>query len=149
MQLIESILAEAASIAALRRDIHQHPELCFEELRTADLIAKALTDWGIPVHRGLGKTGVVGIIRNGSSKRSVGLRADIDALPITERNASSFTSWMLTLPIVTDPAFGSNRREITLRMVLFPEPESPTSAVILPDGKRKLTSFKTVRSGTG
>ena len=86
MQLIESILADAATVAAMRRDIHAHPELCFEEERTSDLIAKALTDWGIPVHRGLGKTGVVGIVKNGSSARGVGLRADIDALPMTEHN---------------------------------------------------------------
>ncbi|MBI5259690.1 MAG: amidohydrolase [Burkholderiales bacterium] len=86
MRLIESILADAATITALRRDIHAHPELCFEEQRTSDLIARALTEWGIPVHRGLGKTGVVGIVRNGDSPRAVGLRADIDALPVTERN---------------------------------------------------------------
>jgi len=86
MQLIESILADAASITAIRRDIHAHPELCFQEERTADVIAKALTDWGIPIHRGLGKTGVVGIVKNGSSSRAVGLRADIDALPMTEHN---------------------------------------------------------------
>jgi hippurate hydrolase len=86
MRMIESILADAAAITALRRDIHAHPELCFEETRTADLIAKALTDWGIPIHRGLGKTGVVGIVKNGSSPRAVGLRADIDALPMTEHN---------------------------------------------------------------
>jgi amidohydrolase len=86
MQLIESILADAGAIATLRRDIHAHPELCFEEQRTSDLIAKALTEWGIPVHRGMGKTGVVGIVKNGQSKRAVGLRADIDALPMTERN---------------------------------------------------------------
>jgi metal-dependent amidase/aminoacylase/carboxypeptidase family protein len=55
-------------------------------VRTADVIAKALTDWGIPVHRGLGKTGVVGIVKNGTSSRAVGLRADIDALPMTEHN---------------------------------------------------------------
>jgi amidohydrolase len=86
MKPIESILADAAGIAALRRDIHAHPELCFQEQRTSDLIAKALTDWGIPVHRGLGTTGVVGVVTNGSSKRALGLRADIDALPITEFN---------------------------------------------------------------
>ncbi len=86
MKLIESILADASSIQALRRDIHAHPELCFKEDRTADVIAKALTDWGIPVHRGLGTTGVVGIIKNGTSDRAVGLRADIDALPMTEHN---------------------------------------------------------------
>ena len=92
MQLIESILADAAGIAALRRDIHAHPELCFQEARTSDLIAKALTEWGIPVHRGLGKTGVVGIVKNGSSSRAVGLRADIDALPITEHNRFAHAS---------------------------------------------------------
>ncbi len=86
MNLIEPILADAAAITALRREIHAHPELCFEEVRTADLIAKALTDWGIPIHRGLGTTGVVGIVKNGSSPRAVGLRADIDALPMTEHN---------------------------------------------------------------
>ncbi|WP_428417218.1 M20 aminoacylase family protein [Methylibium sp.] len=86
MQLIESILADSAAVTAIRRDLHAHPELCFEERRTADVIAQALTDWGIPVHRGLGTTGVVGIVKGGSSDRAVGLRADIDALPITEHN---------------------------------------------------------------
>ncbi|MBL8304871.1 MAG: amidohydrolase, partial [Ideonella sp.] len=86
MRLIESILADAAAIAAVRRDIHAHPELCFEERRTSDVIAQQLTDWGIPVYRGLGTTGVVGIVKNGTSSRAVGLRADIDALPMTERN---------------------------------------------------------------
>jgi hippurate hydrolase len=92
MQLIESILADAAAITTIRRDIHAHPELCFEEVRTADVIAKALTDWGIPVHRGLGKTGVVGIVKNGTSNRAVGLRADIDALPMTEHNQFAHAS---------------------------------------------------------
>jgi len=94
MKPIESILADAASIAAMRRDIHAHPELCFEEKRTSDLIARALTDWGIPVHRGLGTTGVVGIVKGtgGSSARAVGLRADIDALPMTEHNRFSHAS---------------------------------------------------------
>nr|WHW29562.1 putative amidohydrolase [uncultured bacterium] len=92
MRLIESILADAAAIATVRRDIHAHPELCFEENRTSDVIAKQLTDWGIPVHRGLGKTGVVGIVKNGSSARAVGLRADIDALPMSERNTFAHAS---------------------------------------------------------
>ncbi len=88
MQLIESILADSAAAIQIRRDLHAHPELCFEEKRTSDLIAQALTDWGIPVHRGLGTTGVVGVVRGtrGESERAVGLRADMDALPITERN---------------------------------------------------------------
>ena len=84
-------LADVAAITALRRDIHAHPELCFQEERTADLIAKTLTDWGIAVHRGLGTTGVVGVA-NGSSSRALGLRADIDALPITEHNEFAHAS---------------------------------------------------------
>ena len=92
MKLIESILADASSIATLRRDIHAHPELCFEEERTSALIAKTLSDWGIPVHLGLGKTGVVGIVKNGTSSRAVGLRADIDALPMTEHNKFAHAS---------------------------------------------------------
>jgi amidohydrolase len=86
MKLVEPILADAATITAIRRDIHAHPELCYEEVRTSDVVAKALTEWGIPVHRGLGKTGLVGVIKNGSSTRAVGLRADMDALPMTEHN---------------------------------------------------------------
>ena len=92
MNLIEPILADAAAVAAIRRDIHAHPELCFQEERTADVIAKALTDWGIPIHRGMGKTGVVGIVKNGNSPRAVGLRADIDALPMTEHNTFAHAS---------------------------------------------------------
>ena len=92
MNLIEPILADAASSAAIRRDIHAHPELCYEEVRTADVVAKALTEWGIPIHRGLGKTGVVGIVKNGSGTRAVGLRADMDALPMTEHNTFSHAS---------------------------------------------------------
>ena len=86
MHLIDSIVADATAIAAVRRDLHAHPELCFEETRTADVVARKLADWGIEVHRGLGKTGVVGVVRNGTSSRAVGLRADIDALPMTEHN---------------------------------------------------------------
>ncbi len=92
MKLIDSIVTDAASIATLRRDIHAHPELCFQEQRTADVVAQALTSWGIPIHRGLGKTGVVGIIKNGNSTRAVGLRADMDALPMTERNQFAHAS---------------------------------------------------------
>src|SRR5271170_6442800 len=92
MKLIETILAEAGEIQTLRRDIHAHPELGFQEQRTSELIAKTLAGWGIPVHRGLGRTGVVGIVKNGNSNRAVGLRADIDALPVTERNTFAHAS---------------------------------------------------------
>jgi hippurate hydrolase len=89
MQLIDSILTQAASIATVRRDIHAHPELCFEEVRTADVVAAKLTEWGIPVHRGMGTTGVVGIVHGrdgGACRRAIGLRADMDALPMQEHN---------------------------------------------------------------
>ena len=84
--VLPSLLDQAESIQVLRRDIHAHPELCFEEVRTSDLIAKTLASWGIEVHRGLGKTGLVGVIQGRPGPNAVGLRADIDALPITERN---------------------------------------------------------------
>ncbi|MFP5412649.1 MAG: amidohydrolase, partial [Gammaproteobacteria bacterium] len=67
MQLVEEIIAQHAEIRALRRDIHAHPELKFEEFRTADLVAAKLEEWGIPCVRGLGGTGVVGIVKAGSS----------------------------------------------------------------------------------
>ena len=75
-----------ADVATIRRDIHAHPELAFNETRTADLVAAELTKYGVEVHRGLAKTGVVGVIRAGSSKRMIGLRADMDALPLKEMN---------------------------------------------------------------
>jgi len=86
MKVIDSLVTQSASIAAVRRDIHAHPELCFEELRTSELVANLLTDWGLEVHRGLGKTGVVGILKNGTSNKAIGLRADMDALPMQEFN---------------------------------------------------------------
>ena len=95
MKLIDSIVAEAASIAQIRKDIHAHPELCFEEVRTADLVAAKLTEWGIPIHRGLGTTGVVGIVHGkdgGACGQAVGLRADIDALPMQEVNTFEHAS---------------------------------------------------------
>lgn len=77
-----------ADITAIRRDIHAHPELAFEESRTADVVARALEGYGVEVHRGLAGTGVVGVIKGklGNSSRMVGLRADMDALPMPELN---------------------------------------------------------------
>ncbi|AMO23828.1 M20 aminoacylase family protein [Ramlibacter solisilvae] len=92
MNILDSVVTQAAAITAIRRDLHAHPELCFEEVRTADLVAAKLTEWGIPVHRGLGKTGVVGIVKNGTSARAVGLRADMDALPMQEFNTFAHAS---------------------------------------------------------
>ena len=92
MKLLDSITTEAASIIAVRRDIHAHPELCFQEQRTSDVVAGKLAEWGIEVHRGMGTTGVVGVIKNGNSKRSIGLRADMDALPVNEANTFAHAS---------------------------------------------------------
>ncbi len=71
----------------IRHDIHRHPEIAFEEVRTADIVAEKLASWGLDVHRGLGKTGVVGTLRAGDSNRAIGLRADMDALPVDELNS--------------------------------------------------------------
>ena len=92
MKLIDSIVAQAPDVAAIRRDIHAHPELCFQEARTADVVAQKLTEWGIPIHRGLGTTGVVGIVKAGDADRAIGLRADMDALPMQEFNTFSHAS---------------------------------------------------------
>lgn len=92
MQLIDSLAQSKPELQAIRRDLHAHPELRFEEHRTSDLIARTLSGWGIEVHRGLGGTGVVGLIRSGQSGRAIGLRADMDALPIQEINAFSHRS---------------------------------------------------------
>ena len=89
MNLIDTLVRDAAAITAVRRDIHSHPELCFKEVRTADIVAAKLTEWGIPMRRGMGTTGVVGIVHGrdgGASGRGIGLRADIDALPMQEFN---------------------------------------------------------------
>jgi amidohydrolase len=95
MKLIDSIVSGAAQIAAIRRDIHAHPELCFDERRTADIVADRLSAWGIPIHRGLATTGVVGIVHGrdgGACGRAIGLRADMDALPLQELNTFSHAS---------------------------------------------------------
>ncbi len=93
MKLLPEILESAEVIQAIRRDIHAHPELCFEEQRTSDVIAKQLESWGIEIHRGLGKTGVVGIIPGSLGEgRKIGLRADMDALPLQEHNQFAHAS---------------------------------------------------------
>lgn len=92
MALVEEIAAIEAELIEWRRDIHAHPELGFEETRTADFVAKKLQDFGIDVVRGIGKTGLVGILKVGNETQSIGLRADMDALPIRERNTFSYRS---------------------------------------------------------
>lgn len=81
-----------ADIEAIRRDIHAHPELAFKEQRTADIVARELSAYGLEVHRGLAGTGVVGVLRQGRSARAIGLRADMDALPIEEKNTFAHAS---------------------------------------------------------
>jgi amidohydrolase len=92
MKLIDPIVQFHAEIQKIRRDIHAHPELRYEEVRTADIVAQKLTEWGIPIIRGLGITGVVGIIKGGDSPRGIGLRADMDALPVPELNTFAHAS---------------------------------------------------------
>lgn len=82
----------ASDLRAIRQDIHAHPELGFEENRTAALVARSLEEWGYEVHTGVGRTGVVGVLRNGSSPRTLGLRADMDALPIIENTGVPYSS---------------------------------------------------------
>jgi len=84
MNIIPQIAARHAALTAIRHDIHAHPELGFREARTASVVAAELERYGIETHRGIGKTGVVGVLRRGTSDRCIGLRADMDALPIEE-----------------------------------------------------------------
>ena len=86
MPLIDDIVAMENELRTWRRDIHAHPELGFEENLTSDFVACKLEEFGLEVHRGIGKPGVVGVLRVGNETQSVGLRADMDALPINERN---------------------------------------------------------------
>ena len=95
MKLNDVLVAHAPTLTQIRRDLHAHPELCYEEVRTADLVARQLEAWGIEVHRGLGVTGVVGVVHGrdgGACGRAVGLRADMDALPMTELNTFAHAS---------------------------------------------------------
>ena len=79
-------------MAGWRRDFHLHPELGFNEFRTSSKVADLLNDFGIIVHKGIGGTGLVGTLENGNSKRIIGLRADMDALPINETGTCSYSS---------------------------------------------------------
>jgi len=90
--LREEIAGVLPEMIDLRHHIHQHPELAFEEHATSDLVAERLAQWGYQVHRGLGGTGVVGQLRHGSGSKSIGIRADMDALPITEATGLAYAS---------------------------------------------------------
>jgi amidohydrolase len=96
MPNIDRIEAFADELTAIRRDLHAHPEIGFEEIRTSGIVAEKLAQWGIEVHRGLGGTGVVGVLKGkGSSTRRIGLRADMDALPMEE---NTNLKWRSTIP---------------------------------------------------
>src|SRR6266404_8979318 len=86
MPVINRIASYQQDMTAWRHDIHSHPETAFEEVRTADVVAEKLKQFGIEVHRGLAKTGVVGVLRAGTGKGAIGLRADMDALDVHETN---------------------------------------------------------------
>jgi amidohydrolase len=90
--LLERMRSLAPDMCAIRQDIHRHPELAYEEKRTAALVARHLRDWGIEVHEGIGGTGLVGVIDGGGSARAIGLRADMDALPIHEKSGLAYES---------------------------------------------------------
>jgi hippurate hydrolase len=90
--VLPEVRAVADEMIALRHDIHAHPELAYQEFRTSDLVAARLSDWGYEVHRGLGGTGVVGVLRCGDGPRRLGIRADMDALPIHETTGLPYSS---------------------------------------------------------
>ncbi len=93
MPVINRIADMQPEMQAWRRDFHTHPELRFEEHRTSDTVARLLESWGIEVHRGIAKTGLVGVLRgNGQGKGSIGLRADMDALPMPEETGLPYAS---------------------------------------------------------
>ena len=86
MNVHPEIAALQDEMKSWRRDFHAHPEIGFEERRTSDIVAEKLQSWGIEVHRGIGVTGVVGVLRGRPGNRAVGLRADMDALAMDEEN---------------------------------------------------------------
>ncbi|MDM0104323.1 M20 aminoacylase family protein [Variovorax sp. J22R24] len=90
--LLDALHQQADEFISLRRDIHHHPELAFDEHRTSELVASKLKEWGYEVERGLGGTGVVGRLRRGNGTRQLGLRADMDALPIDEATGLAYAS---------------------------------------------------------
>jgi hippurate hydrolase len=89
---IDQLRRYHAELTAIRQDIHANPELGLEEHRTAEMVARKLSEWGIEVHRSVGGTGVVGVLRSGNGEATIGLRADMDALPIVEANDIPYRS---------------------------------------------------------
>ena len=92
MTALDTIRRYHDELTAIRHDLHAHPELGMTEQRTAEQVAKLLESWGIEVHRGVGRTGVVGVLRAGNGPGAIGLRADMDALPIPEATGRPYAS---------------------------------------------------------
>ena len=96
MPALEGLTGLRPEMTAWRRDFHAHPEIGYEERRTSEIVAAKLAEWGIEVHRGLGGTGVVGVLRGrkagGAGNQAIGLRADMDALPMEEGNGFAYRS---------------------------------------------------------
>ena len=92
MPVIPEIDSFTDDLIAIRRDFHEHPELGMEEVRTSGIVADLLKEWGVEVHTGIGKTGVVGVLHGNGPGRTIGLRADMDALPIEEKTNLPFAS---------------------------------------------------------
>ncbi len=92
IKTIPALEADQAQMTAWRRDIHAHPEMAFEEHRTAGIVAEKLASFGIEVETGIAGTGVVGTLKRGRGNRAIGLRADLDALPINEANTFAHKS---------------------------------------------------------
>jgi len=93
--ILKAIGESAERFIGIRHQIHQSPEVGFEETHTSDLVAGMLKDWGYEVHRGLARTGVVGTLKVGNGSKRLGIRADLDALPMSENSGKA---WSSTVP---------------------------------------------------
>lgn len=117
--VIPEIKATEDEMISIRHYLHANPELSLEEFNTSELVAGKLTEWGYQVTRGLGKTGVVGSLSKGDSPRTIGLRADMDALPIYETTdlpqASTVPGKCMPAAMMATPRFCSRRRNISPR----------------------------------
>ena len=92
MSVISEISNFSDDLVSIRRDLHEHPELGMEEIRTSGIVAKLLQKWGIETHKKIGQTGVVGVLKGNKPGKTIGLRADMDALPIQENTNLKYAS---------------------------------------------------------
>lgn len=133
MPSIARIEELAQEFTRIRREFHAHPELSNQEFETSKKIAQYLTQWGIEVHTGIGGTGVVGVLKNGNGTKRIALRADMDALPVTEANHFEHASKIpasctpvATMVISRDfcwlPVIFLKRKTSTVRSFLFSNP---------------------------